>query len=47
MILAARGLPPDLTMRARILGERDLERLGRWIARAIAGATMAELFTEP
>jgi Putative restriction endonuclease len=46
-ILAARGLSLDHAVRARILGERDLARLDRWIARALAGATTGELFTEP
>jgi hypothetical protein len=46
-IVTVRGLSPDHASRARILGERDLARLDRWITRAMTCATIAELFTEP
>jgi Uma2 family endonuclease len=46
-VLASRGMSPDPADRARILGERDLQRLERWLARAVCCASMAELFAEP
>jgi len=47
VILATRGLSLDPSGRARILDERDPERLDRWIARATNCTTTAELFAEP
>jgi hypothetical protein len=47
VVLAARGLPPDLVARARILDERDPERLDRWIARATTCTSLAEVFAAP
>jgi Uma2 family endonuclease len=44
-LLAVRGVRVSSSARARILGERDLERLGRWLARAATCATTRELFT--
>jgi Uma2 family endonuclease len=46
-MLDARGVPLDRDERDQILGERDLARLDRWIARAIACASVAELIAEP
>jgi len=46
-VLVSRGMSPDPADRARILGERDLQRLERWLARAVRCASMAELFAEP
>jgi Uma2 family endonuclease len=46
-VLALRKLSVDDTARERILGERDLVRLERWLARAMTCATLAELFAEP
>ncbi|HET7500751.1 MAG TPA: Uma2 family endonuclease [Kofleriaceae bacterium] len=46
-VLAARGVPLDRAQRDRILGEQDPERLGRWIARAVACRSAAELLAEP
>ena len=42
-ILEQRDLPLAPGDRARLLAERDLERLGRWLSRAITSATVAEL----
>ena len=46
-VLALRNLSVDDAARARILGERDLARLQRWLSRAMTCATVAELFAEP
>ena len=46
-MLSARGVPTRPVDRERILGERDPARLGRWIARAIERASVAELLSEP
>jgi hypothetical protein len=46
-VLIARGLSPDGLERDRVLGERDPARLERWIARAVACASVAELLAEP
>ena len=44
VLLAARGIAVDSATRARILAERDPQRLDRWIARAASCAQVAELF---
>ena len=46
-VLEARGVPLDRGDRDRILGEQDLARLERWIVRAIACTSAAELLAEP
>jgi Putative restriction endonuclease len=46
-ILTKRGVALDPAARARILGERDPERLDRWTSRAVTCTTLAELFTAP
>jgi hypothetical protein len=46
-VLAARGVPLDDGQRDRILDEQDLVRLERWITRALACASAAELLAEP
>ena len=46
-MLDTRGVPLDRDARDQILGERDLARLERWIARAIVCASAAELLAEP
>jgi Uma2 family endonuclease len=46
-ILAMRGLALDDATLGRVHGERDLARLERWIARAVGGATLTEVFAEP
>jgi len=43
-ILTARGVSLGATDRARILGERDPDRLRGWIARALTCTSTAELF---
>ena len=45
-LLAARGVALDSADRDRILRERDPERLARWIGRAVACGSAAELFAE-
>jgi hypothetical protein len=47
VVLAARGFVLDEVTRARLLGERDLQRLDRWIARAMTCEAIDELDTEP
>lgn len=44
VLLAARGVAIGRADRDRILGETDIERLDRWIARAIRCTDIAELF---
>jgi len=43
-LLAQRGLRPLAGERARILDERDLERLRRWSSRALTCSLVAEIF---
>jgi Uma2 family endonuclease len=47
LILATRGVSLDPASRARILGEREPERIDRWITRATTCATVADLLAEP
>ena len=46
-LVAARGIALEPADRARILGERDLERLERWFARAARGAPIADILADP
>lgn len=46
-LLAARGIALDPADHARILGERDLQRLERWFSRAADGASVADLLADP
>jgi hypothetical protein len=46
-MLSARGVAVSVVERERIVGERDPARLGRWIARAVGCASVAELLSEP
>jgi len=46
-VLVARGVSLDPADRDRILRERDPARLARWLARAIACGSAAELLAEP
>jgi Uma2 family endonuclease len=46
-LLAVRGVSLGRVERDRILGERDLARLERWLARAISCASVAELLADP
>ena len=46
VVLAARGFVLDEGTRLRLLGERDTQRLDRWIARALTCATIDELDVE-
>jgi predicted transposase YdaD len=43
-LCAVRGIALAAATRDRIARERDLERLGRWIARALTAATADEVF---
>jgi Uma2 family endonuclease len=45
-LLVARGVLPDSAERDMILGERDLARLERWIVRAVACTSVADLVAE-
>jgi len=45
-VLAARGIALDPAQRARILGEPDVGRLARWIARAARATSVADVFAE-
>jgi Uma2 family endonuclease len=45
-LLAARGIPLDLTDRARIVAECDLQRLERWSARAVHCASIEEVLAD-
>jgi Uma2 family endonuclease len=47
LILATRGVSLDPASRARILGEREPERIDRWITRATTCTTVADLLAEP
>ena len=46
-VLEARGMVLERSERDRLLDEQDLARLERWIARAIACASVDELLAEP
>jgi Uma2 family endonuclease len=46
-LLAARGMSLEAADRARILDERDVQRLERWFARAVHGASIADLLADP
>jgi hypothetical protein len=43
IVLETRGLAPSIAERARILAERDLERLDRWFAAVLHCSSVAEL----
>jgi Uma2 family endonuclease len=46
VLLTARGVAIDRATRARILAERNAQRLGRWIVRAASCTQAAELFVD-
>jgi hypothetical protein len=46
VLLTARDIALDSATRERILGERDVQQLDRWIVRAATCATLAELLTD-
>ncbi len=46
MLLNARGVPASEEARGRILGEADVDILGRWLQRAATAAAVGELFLE-
>ena len=45
-LLAARGIALDEADRARILAERDLQRLERWLARAVHATSIADALAD-
>jgi Uma2 family endonuclease len=45
-LLAERGIPLDLTDRARIMEQRDLQQLEQWFARAVHCASIAEVLAD-
>jgi hypothetical protein len=45
-LLAARGIALDEAERAGILAERDLQRLERWLARAVHGTSIADVLAD-
>jgi hypothetical protein len=47
IVLAGRGLEPTAGERHRILEQRDLDRLERWLAAAPTCADVAELLAVP
>jgi hypothetical protein len=47
MVLAHRNLELDEPLRARVLACTDEAQLARWLARALAASTVAEVFAEP
>lgn len=46
-LLDARGIPLVAADRAHILEEQDLQRLERWFARAVRGASIADVLADP
>jgi Uma2 family endonuclease len=46
-VLAARGIDVPEGDRERILAQSDLERLGRWLKKAVVAASIAEVLDEP
>jgi hypothetical protein len=47
IVLRARGITVPAPARERILAERDLERLQRWLERAVVAAPLSEVLDEP
>jgi hypothetical protein len=45
--LRARGIAVPDAARERILAEKDLERLERWVERAVVAASLAEVLDDP
>ena len=45
--LRVRGIAVPEAARERILAEKDLERLERWLERAILAPSLAEVLDEP
>jgi hypothetical protein len=46
-VLRARGISVPDSARERILGQKDPERLERWVERAAVAASVAEVLDEP
>ena len=47
IVLEARGIDVPDAARERILGEKDLERLERWLEKAVVAASVADVLDEP
>ena len=46
-VLRARGIDLPKAARDRILAQKDPERLGRWLEKAVTAASIAEVLDEP
>ena len=46
-VLQARGIAVPEEARARILAQKDPERLERWLRRAVTAPSLAEVLDEP
>jgi len=46
VVLEARGIAVSDEVRDRVLACRDIEQLGRWVARAAVATTVGEVFVE-
>jgi hypothetical protein len=47
LVLQARGIEVPHVVRERIVAEQDLDRLERWLMRAVVVASIAEVFDDP
>lgn len=46
-VLRARGIAVTDVERERILGQKDVKRIERWLEKAIVAASLAEVLAEP
>jgi post-segregation antitoxin (ccd killing protein) len=46
-VLRVRGIAVSGVERERILAEKDLDRLERWLERAVVASSLAAVFDEP
>jgi len=47
MVLRVRGIAVTDDVHQRILAEKDIKRLERWLAKAAVASSLTEVFTEP
>jgi len=47
IVFRARGIAVPDSVRERILAEKNLERLRRWLEKAVVAPSIAEVFDEP
>jgi hypothetical protein len=47
IVLETRGIPVSETQRQEILGCQDLDRLSRWLRRAVLASSAGEVTSEP